>query len=191
MRADIRSLLQASGLEDRFSLNESDGVRLKDFGSCHFPEPLRFEGSIASENGGILRLRGELCFKWESSCVRCLKEVKGERSIEVDEQIYPQGYYADSSHHLHHGGEGFAEEAEVNLDPEELAFHDGQFFEADKLFQDLALLSLPIGVYCRADCPRLCPQCGRPKDDPACHCEENEDSEERIPGPFDKLRDLL
>lgn len=188
MKIEIRSLLGSSGESEPLVLEASDRLFLEDFASYHFPEPLTFAGDITAENGGILRLRGSLRLVWEASCDRCLKPLRREEKIPVDEQIFPAGYYADSSHHMHYGGEGIAEEEEDNLDPEELPTHDGRYFSPDKLFADLVLLYLPIAVYCSENCQGLCPQCGRPKGDPACHCAEKA---EKVPGPFDKLADLL
>lgn len=188
MKTEIRHLLRGNGLREAFCLEPADALRLEDFASYHFPEPLTFEGELISENGGILRLKGVLSFVWEASCDRCLAPVRREEKILLDEQIFPEDYRADISHHVRQSGDGAGEEEDEVFDPEELPTHDGRFFEPDKLFQDLALLNLPIGVYCSEDCPGLCPICGRRRDDPACHCEI---PEEKAAGPFDKLLELL
>ncbi len=190
MEIEIGPLLQERGASDPVKLEKEDNLRPEDFASYHFPEPVTFEGRITSESGGILRLEGKLHLIWEAACDRCLRKVRRESVIDVDEQIYPEGYYTDSRHFTAYGGEdvaGYEEEEEIN-DPEEVPYHNGYYFSPDKLFSDLAILNLPIGVVCSEDCPGLCSVCGRRKDDPACHCDEEA---AKAPGPFDKLRELL
>lgn len=188
MKIAVSSLLQEAGLSEEIRLDKSEGLMIEDFASYHFPEPLSFEGELVSEQGRILRLRGSIKIVWEAACDLCLRKVRREEEIPVDEQIFPPGYVENSVRHLHYGGELYEEEEEECLDPEELPEHDGRFFSPDKLFEDLVLLYLPIGVKCSEDCPGLCPHCGRRRDDPACHCEEKQ---KKAPGPFDKLAELL
>lgn len=186
MRIEISALLQKEGQREELTFSTEHGIPLEDFGSYHFTAPLAFKGTLLSEADRIVRLRGEIIVNWQSACVRCLNEVTREEVILVDEQIYPPGYHAELNRSYAEYGLDYTD-PEDPLGHEELMFHDGTHVELDKLFSDLVLLALPIGVYCADDCPGLCPTCGRRLDDAACHCENSL----RANSPFDKLLELL
>ncbi len=185
MKIDISRLSRQAGDVLKLDIEKNSGIDLADYGSYHFPEALGFRGQLSAETDGIIRLQGEITVRYEAVCDRCVREVSEILEVAVDEEIYPPGYKPDY-HGLYPEDEVTETEGDAQ-DPEELYFHDKRDLDLGEILKDLTLLALPIGVYCEANCPGLCPYCGRRKDDSDCHCIEPVSQN----SAFDKLKELL
>lgn len=84
------------------------------------------------------------------TCVRCLDDIGGEITVDVQElYAYP--------------GRVPSEEAEADVEREV----EDDLIDLEPALRDALVLALPLAPLCRDDCPGLCPQCGaRLADDP-------------------------
>jgi uncharacterized protein len=68
----------------------------------------------------------------------------------------------------------------------ELTIGDDGFLDLGPVVRQLAVLAVPMQVYCRPDCLGLCPECGANLNEGPCNCEPD-DVDPRLTG----LRSLL
>jgi uncharacterized protein len=187
VKFEIKPLLTEPGSLMDISFGPEQELNIDDYEAYHFTSPLSFKGDLLSEDSGILILEGRLSIDYEAECVRCLAPIKDTFECDVREYIYPLDYKT----HMQDLWDLSDEEAEdlpdPEMDPDEFLFHDGSRVDLTKALEDLLILNLPISPYCSDDCPGLCPVCGRRKDDPNCHCDDENISD----SPFAKLKDLL
>lgn len=101
---------------------------------------------LRSTNDGIL-VSGTIGADWATTCRRCLADVSGHATVEVDElyQIVP-------------------------TDPDAWTITDG-LLDLVPLVREGILLELDTERLCRADCAGLCPVCGADRNSTDCDCD--------------------
>lgn len=94
-------------------------------------------------------------------CVRCLRDIDEELTVDVSELFY----YPDTKASLVEEGD---EEAE------ELPTLAGELLDLEPTVRDAVVLALPFQPLCRPDCGGLCSECGERMDDlePGHHHEQ-------------------
>ncbi|MFP5488235.1 MAG: YceD family protein [Acidimicrobiia bacterium] len=149
LRLNARELLRQPGLR------KSVGVSLpaSDLGV----DDDRITGEIAvdlvatSNLDGIV-VAGTLTMPWRAPCRRCLTEVTGTTTIDIDE------LYQDPS------------------DTSAVVADDAFPIEGDQVdlvpaVREAVLLELPDDVLCRDDCAGICPVCGVDRNVGSCECD--------------------
>jgi uncharacterized protein len=131
---------------------------------CVFGEPVRFKGSVIN-NGGILKLKGQLATVYKAKCVNCLKEIDGVIDIRIDEDFVKSG----------------AKDIE-NMD---VFTYEGNVINPEKAFYDNIVLSIPMRHLCRDNCKGICPVCGVNLNEVQCNC-----SLQYADSRFDALKDF-
>ena len=124
--------------------------------------------------GGRVLVRGRVRFRARLCCDRCLDFFR----VEIDQEF---GLVLEP-------GAGAGEPGgEYRLGPDELDVEFVAAPEADPaaIVAQQFLLALPVKRLCRADCPGICPGCGRELKSGGCRCPEEGN------GPFAALAALL
>lgn len=94
-----------------------------------------------------VEVRGTVTVPWTTVCRRCLVELSGTATADIDE-LY---------------------QIEL-LDPDAFAIEDGQL-DLVPLVRETALLELDDERQCRPDCAGLCPVCGVDRNVTTCSCD--------------------
>ena len=114
--------------------------------------PAEVEASITN-TGRFLHTEGRVLAEVRSECTRCLAPVVLPLDVP-----FSQDFVAEA-----------AAIPEGESDNEFVAFA-GDFVDLDPAITEAVLLALPMKPLCRADCPGLCPRCGRNLGEGACSC---------------------
>ena len=122
-----------------------------------FDTPLHVEGTITNTSGYI-RMLLTLSVSYTASCARCLEDVSGSFSFDVERTVVPAALAEDLT--------------EDRID--ELVVVEDGFLSLDELLTECLELSLPFRFLCHEDCKGLCQRCGKNLNDGPCDCEENE-----------------
>ncbi|MFM8265733.1 MAG: YceD family protein [Acidimicrobiia bacterium] len=101
---------------------------------------------LESSSSGV-SARGSARVAWASVCRRCLREVAGEVSADIDEV--------------------FARNAAASGDADPIV---GDQIDFTLPVREALLLAVPDAPLCRAECPGLCPQCGADRATTSCAC---------------------
>jgi uncharacterized protein len=122
--------------------------------------PLRAEGQaeLLRNTAGEIRVRGHLAVEMEGACDRCLEAAR----FPVDEEF--DLFYRPVPKK---GGHGEVHLADGEID---LAFYEGEGVSLRDVLREQILLSLPMQLFCRADCRGLCPTCGANRNLAPCGC---------------------
>lgn len=132
--------------------------------------PLKVD-AVAELVGSEIRVRGHLGTHLEASCARCLgpAEILVERDFEL----------------LYRPLKSIAREEEIEIPADELnvGFYSGDGIELADVVTEQVILSVPMKVVCKVECPGLCPVCGANWNLEACHC-----SPPRDESPFASLK---
>jgi uncharacterized protein len=150
MMVDVSDILKENGASLSLEIKEKlDGLDREAAGYA-FEEPLFFEGKIENVKG-MLKLTGKLDVSYKAKCYRCLEEVEGAMTINIEESFVK----ADSSK------------------GDDLYAFDGNYVELDKPFQDNILINLPMKLLCEEACKGICPKCGCDLNSKQCDCRED------------------
>ena len=135
-------------------------------------EPARIEGR-ARRKAEEVQITGTLTTTVETPCARCLKSVLLPIRVEFSERfVTAVSWQAEVQHEL----------ASEDLN---LSVFDGETIELDELVREEIELATPVQVFCREDCPGLCPVCGGDRNLKACECGTQE-----IDSRWEQLKDL-
>jgi uncharacterized protein len=107
----------------------------------------------------MVQARGEYRASLGLVCSRCLRETPLEVSGELDLAFRPQEQPAA-------GGE----EVQLGEDELEVAFYQGGEVDLGQALLDELSLVLPMAPLCGADCPGMCPACGKFLGEGPCGC---------------------
>lgn len=118
---------------------------------------------------GEFRIRGELKFRAERVCARCLEMASTDLIAQLD--VLVRGRNARET-----------EEA-----PEGVIFNEGEGFTLFEEVRQALLLELPAVAVCAPDCRGLCPRCGGNRNRGECQCTVGESGDPR----WSALKDLL
>ncbi|MBQ7715664.1 MAG: DUF177 domain-containing protein [Clostridia bacterium] len=167
MKTDITALLngRASSLDIDYGFMPDEAgspVTLPE--EIDIASPVRVRGKIADQNG-VMSLHAGVTVKYSTVCDRCLDEINGELSFDVDKTVStdepPEGYEDDPSW----DDVLFVEESAVDIDR--------------SLVEEIAV-RLPPYHLCSEDCPGLCPRCGKKLKDGVCTCKEEKEIDPRL-----------
>lgn len=127
------------------------------------PEPLsgaEFTGGLHAtgqilDRAGYMRLELQAEIPYLAPCARCLDEVSGVFSMELERTVAPEGTLSE-------------EQLEENVD-EYAVIEKGKLDLGALVLEELSL-SFPQRFLCSEDCPGLCPKCGKPRRLGDCGC---------------------
>lgn len=161
MKLDLRALLAGEyrTLPVMFDLTvEADTQNhFSGLTDIRFDTPLHVEGTITNTSGYI-RMLLTLSVSYTAPCARCLEDVSGSFSFDVERTVVTQAMAADLT--------------EERID--ELVVVEDGFLSLDELLTECLELSLPFRFLCSDDCKGLCPRCGKNLNAGPCDCEEKE-----------------
>lgn len=107
---------------------------------------------VATSNLDGIVVAGTLALPWRAPCRRCVAEVIGTTTIEVDE------LYQDPS------------DASAVLADDAFPI-EGDQVDLVPAVREAILLELPNDVLCRDDCAGICPVCGIDRNQGTCECD--------------------
>ncbi len=154
MKIDLNPMLRGEisvfDIDYMLSPDAIDGVT--------FTSDARVVGKI-TDNAGYMRLKLSAVLPYVSECARCLDEVRGEFSFDLQRTIVPEGMLSE-------------DKLEENVD-EYIVLTNG-FLSLDDTLREEIMLDFPRKILCSEDCLGLCPTCGKPKREGACSCNTKE-----------------
>ncbi len=116
------------------------------------------EGEITNQ-GGYMRLSATVALPYRGVCARCLDELEAEFDMPFERTVVTEGTLTE-------------EQEEDNVD--EYVILQNGMLDIDDAVREALILSFPMRLICREDCPGLCPKCGKPLRDGACGCTTKE-----------------
>jgi len=119
--------------------------------------PLKLDAT-AELLGTEIRIRGHLATRLEASCDRCLGNVEIPVGSDFDLFYRPMESIAKE------------EEIEVPTGEMEIGFYSGDGIELADVATEQVILSVPMKVFCGAECRGLCPVCGANRNLTDCAC---------------------
>lgn len=115
------------------------------------------EVELIHTDGSIL-VRGRLSTEVETTCSRCASPFDCRVVFDIEEEFLPS---VDVVSGL---------PLPAPEDDETFVIDENHVLDLREAVRQYALLSLPIKRLCRADCPGLCPDCGKNLNDGSCSC---------------------
>lgn len=122
-----------------------------DADAADFDGPIKIDGSICN-NGQTLRLDAKCSGVLNTTCARCLKDIKPEIEFPVEEN--------------------FVQDSDTVRDDDVIPF-DGYTIDIDAVVLDSFYLNAPIRFVCNDDCKGLCPICGTDLNKGSCSCDND------------------
>lgn len=141
---DTHEIARRPGTQRELTLSEKAPARM-DVDMLGVPEgsDVDLELRLESVMEGIL-VTGTASVHTSGECVRCLREIDGEMSVDLQELYVYEGDEDDDISRL-----------------------EGDLLDLEPVLRDAVVLALPHNPLCVPDCPGLCPECGvRLADDP-------------------------
>ncbi|MCQ2386366.1 MAG: DUF177 domain-containing protein [Clostridia bacterium] len=161
MKLDLRAMLagECRVIPVDFSLSFSADSKNHFSGmtDVRFPDPMTVLGTITN-TAGYMRMKLTLSVRYVASCARCLEDVPGSFSLDVERTVVTPSLL-----------EGITED---RID-EFVVVEDG-FLDIDELLSELLELNLPYRFLCKEDCKGLCPRCGKNLNEGVCGCQTKE-----------------
>ena len=108
-----------------------------------------------TNSAGYMRLSVEAVLPYVGECARCLDEVHGVFSLELERTVVTEGMVSE-------------EKLEESVD-EYIVLKNGKL-ELDDAVREELMLDFPKKLLCSEDCLGLCPKCGKRKKDGDCGC---------------------
>ena len=168
MKIDLRSLLAGEYRQLSIDYAMSPSYDENDASSVlymvRFTTPLAVRGEITN-TAGYMRMTLSLSIDYVAACARCLCDVPGSFSFDVEKTVVPEGLLANIK-------EGDEDDYAI--------IHDG-FLDMDAELLELLELSFPSKLLCSEDCKGLCPKCGSNLNEGDCSCEKNEVDPRMLP----------
>lgn len=174
MKLDLRALLadEIKCLPVEFDLEAQGDASRNHFSGLtdiRFPAPVHVSGTITN-TAGYIRMLLTLQVSYIAPCARCLEDVSGSFSFDVERTVVPPEMT-----------KGLTED---RID--ELVVVEDGFLDIDDLLLEVLELSFPFRFLCREDCRGLCPTCGKNLNGGDCGCRKKE-----IDPRWEPLRRLL
>lgn len=118
---------------------------------------------LLARRGELVTARGDFEAGLSLACSRCLAPYALELAGELEWAFRPQS-------------EGPQEEVRLSGHDLEVTFYQDGEVDLAQALRDEVNLALPMAPLCRAECPGLCPSCGRPRQPgQACCSQEKAD----------------
>ena len=129
-----------------------------DAANVEFTDDVRVTGEV-QKRSAQMDVKGRITGSAEFDCTRCLKPVAQELAIDFDVSFVTP--------------EHFAKDREREVSAEDLATDvlEGDRLDLKDVVREQVLLNLPEQVFCRPDCPGLCPMCGADRNLTDCKCD--------------------
>jgi uncharacterized protein len=143
---DVRDLLGQPGSSRTVRVIESIPDLETELAAVPDDLPVRAELLLESVAEGVLA-SGEVSGTMSTSCARCLKRVRSEFRLHVQELFAPGAAPGDDEYPIVEGA--------IDVEP---------------MFRDAVLLSMPFAPLCRPDCRGLCERCGGDRNLGECVC---------------------
>ena len=173
MKLDLRALLadECRSVPVLFELEPKTDTKnhFSGLNDIRFSSPVHVEGTITN-TAGYIRMSLSLSVSYVAACARCLEDVSGSFSFDVERTVVTPRMT-----------EGLSED---RID--ELVVVEDGFLDVDELLLEVLELSLPFRFLCSDDCKGLCQRCGKNLNEGPCGCEEKE-----IDPRLEPLRRLL
>ncbi len=141
---DTHEIARRPGTQRELTLSEKAPARMGvDMLGVPEGSDIDLELRLESVMEGIL-VTGTASVHTSGECVRCLREIDGEMTVDLQELYVYEGDEDDDISRL-----------------------EGDLLDLEPVLRDAVVLALPHNPLCVPDCPGLCPECGvRLADDP-------------------------
>ena len=161
MKLDLRALLAGEfrTLPFRFQLAppSADSNPKSSLWGVDFPSPMEVSGDIVN-TAGYMRMRLNLSLDYVAPCARCLRDVRGSFSYDLEKTVAPASQL-----------EGLDEDKK-----DEFAVVEDGFLDMDEQLLEILEIEFPVRFLCSSDCKGLCPKCGADLNEGPCGCEGEE-----------------
>ena len=172
MKLDLRPLLLGDRLLS-FDYELTVDIDSEDTASflygVSFPSPMKVRGDITN-TAGYMRMTLTASLDYSARCARCLKEVNGSFTFDLEKTVAPREVLSDLD--------------EDRLD--DYAIIDDGFLDIDSRILEQLEVEFPFRFLCKEDCKGLCSKCGKNLNEEECDCNHKE-----IDHRFDPLQKLL
>ena len=175
MKLDLRALLAGDRLlnfEYELVIDTDPEDTSSYLYGVSFPSPMKVKGDITN-TAGYMRMQLSASIEYISSCARCLTEVPGVFTFDLEKTVAPREVLSDLD--------------EDKLD--DYAIIENGFLDIDEQIREQLEMEFPLRFLCREDCKGLCSKCGKNLNDGECDCDKN-DIDPRC-APLQKLLEEL
>jgi len=152
MLININEIKNGDKLEFPLLKNELDISELEEMALCRF---------VLTKSKTKVRIKGNVLFKLNITCARCLGVVTKQFDEKVD------CIFERKSSCIIKG-----EEVELTTTDTEKYYYAGDEVDITPLVRDTILLAIPIKALCIPDCRGLCPYCGENLNEGDCKCKK-------------------
>ena len=122
-----------------------------------FPSPMKVRGDITN-TAGYMRMALTASLDYEAKCARCLTDVKGSFTFDLEKTVAPREVLSDLD--------------EDRLD--DYAIIDDGFLDIDSRILEQLEVEFPFRFLCKDDCKGLCSKCGKNLNEGNCDCDSKE-----------------
>jgi uncharacterized protein len=152
MFINIKEIQNGDRLEFSLSKEELNISELEGMVLCRF---------VLTKSKKKVRIKGDVSYKFNITCARCLEVVPKEFYERVD-CIFERGSPYSTE----------AVEIELTKRDTEKYYYAGDEIDITPLVRDTILLAVPIKPLCKPDCRGLCPHCGKNLNEGDCECKK-------------------
>jgi uncharacterized protein len=138
----------------------------------------RVDGRVDRGDDDSLHVVGRLEVRLRQDCGRCLEAFELPLSVAIDLFFLPDD-----------GTELVEQDIELKERDLVVGSYRGGRLDLAEVLREQIYLSLPLKRLCRDDCQGLCPTCGVNRNKEACSCPQIPDTDPRLMGLADLLRD--
>ncbi len=175
MKLDLRPLLAGERLLE-FEYEANLDIDPEDTASflygVSFPSPMKIWGDITN-TAGYMRMALSASVDYSARCARCLKEISGNFTFDLEKTVAPREVIAD---------------LDEDRQDDYAIIEDG-FLDMDGPVYDQLEMEFPLRFLCREDCKGLCQRCGKNLNEGECDCGAKE-IDPRL-APLQKLLDQM
>lgn len=130
----------------------------------------------ANKYGKRVMLDGSAGMSASLVCSRCLKKFSYPLNVDFHEEYVPQPDAVEEEHEL------MDSELEIN-------YYKDDEIDVDDFIREQLIVSVPLKPLCRAECPGICPMCGKDLNEGLCECKKEEIDPRLL--PLKKLKESL
>ena len=175
MKLDLRPLLAGERLltiDYELIVNTDPEDRTSFLYGVSFPSPMKVTGEITN-TAGYMRMTLTASLDYQTSCARCLTEVGGCFTFDLEKTVAPREILADLD--------------EDKLD--DYAIIEDGFLDVDEQLTEQLEVEFPLRFLCDEDCKGLCSKCGKNLNEGECNCSKG-DIDPRF-APLQKLLEQM
>ncbi|MBO4323504.1 MAG: DUF177 domain-containing protein [Clostridia bacterium] len=145
MIIDIKKLKQSGKDECSFHFETEMEDEIITLPNAKFLCPVSITGTLTLSGRSVF-VEGEIAYKLDALCSRCLASTVYEGVVEFDEE--------------------FTEDKTV----EDAYIYSRGLVDLSEMTREKVILSMPLSVLCREDCKGICPSCGANLNETKCNC---------------------